>query len=84
MRVDQQQLMDTDMESAVAQAVFLETVQWSLLLSGVIACLLTGFFVTRSITRPILTASSELAEGSSQVPSAADQVSDAAQSLAAR
>jgi methyl-accepting chemotaxis protein len=58
----------------------------TLLIIGVATCvvlgLLLGFFITRSITKPIMTVATTLSSGADQSAAAAGQVSSSSQSLA--
>jgi len=50
---NQQQLMNTDKAEVKSLASFLITIEWILLGAGVLFSSLVGFFITRSITKPI-------------------------------
>jgi methyl-accepting chemotaxis protein len=52
MVANQQQLMVTDMAEAKRLAQVLNMVEWIILFAGILVCVLSGIFLTRSITKP--------------------------------
>ncbi len=69
-------------KAAETQANLIRTVSLSAMGGGVLAALILGLLITRSITRPINRVIAGLRDGADHVSSAAGQVSGAAQSLA--
>lgn len=81
MVVNQRKLMKTDMSTAKKLTNRLDTIEEILLVSGILLCAFLGWFVTRSITKPINAMITELRGGSEQTASAAGQISNASQQL---
>ncbi|MCP5070153.1 MAG: methyl-accepting chemotaxis protein [bacterium] len=83
----QQALMEADTTDARRRAERLASFEWILLGVGLLACLASGFLITRSIdqatTGPIRRIITTLGEAAGQVTSSSGQVSSASQSLAA-
>jgi methyl-accepting chemotaxis protein len=65
-----------------AQANLLKTISLVAAIGGVFLAIVLGFFITRSITKPISWIIEGLNDGAEQVASASGQVSSASQSLA--
>ncbi|MBM4351899.1 MAG: hypothetical protein FJ106_18650, partial [Deltaproteobacteria bacterium] len=68
--------------TADAEAVRAEYMSLAGMIIGTVVALLLGFFLSRSITKPINRVVAGLTDGSEQVASASSQVSSASQSLA--
>ena len=71
-----------DVKESTSQAVFLKIVSVVSIVVGVMAALVLGIFITRSINRALSHVIAGLNDGAQEVASAASQVSGAAQSLA--
>ena len=82
MVASQSDLLSTDTELAKALTSRLNVIEWALLLTGVLASAIAGFFITRSITGPIRRIIEGLNQAGTEVAAGADQVSSASQSLA--
>ncbi len=82
MVVSQQQLLATDMVTSKKATAVLTTVEWGLLIAGVLISAVLGVVITRSIVRPLNRTIEGLTAGAEQTNSAAGQVSSASQSLA--
>ncbi|MBI5186899.1 MAG: hypothetical protein HZA01_14400 [Nitrospinae bacterium] len=83
MQASQKELMATDIEEAKRHTATLITMEWVLLLAGIILSVFIGALITRSIAKPINEITGNMNEGADQVATASSQVSQAAQSLAA-
>ncbi len=67
MIASQKNLLATDMEQTKSLTAFLTSMLWMLLFGGVALCAVLGFFITRSITKPlakVAMATQDLSEGS--------------------
>ena len=82
MLVSQTALMETDMAEATRLVTLLNTIEWILLFAGVVICAVLGFFITRSITKPLNLVIAGMNVGSDQVASAANQVASSSQAMA--
>jgi len=81
MVVNQKELMTSDMVLAKKLSQALNTIEWILFVTGILLCALLGWFITRSITKPINCIISDLNSSSEQTTSAAAQVSQSSQQL---
>ncbi|HDY64683.1 MAG TPA: hypothetical protein ENH84_00420, partial [Phycisphaerae bacterium] len=82
MITSQKQLLADDMVKGKNATATLTAIEWSLLIGGVLASVLLGVFITRSIVKPINRIVEGLTAGAEQTASAAGQISSSSQSLA--
>jgi methyl-accepting chemotaxis protein len=71
-----------EVQESIAQAALLKVMSIVSIIAGVMAALLLGVFITRSINRVLSRIIAGLNDGAQEVASASSQVSSAAQSLA--
>jgi methyl-accepting chemotaxis protein len=71
-----------EVQESIAQAALLKVISIVSIIAGVMAALLLGVFITRSINRVLSRIIAGLNDGAQEVASASSQVSSAAQSLA--
>ena len=69
-------------KDALAQASTLKFINLVVMIVGVVAALLLGIFITRSLVKILTQTAESLGEGSDQVASASGQISSTSQSLA--
>lgn len=78
---DQENLMTTDAQLAIAQNSQLKRIEYVLLGLGTVISILLGIFITRSVTKPIHRAIEGVTESSGQLVAASGQISASSQSL---
>ena len=76
------QVAENEVDSAVAQSTMLKTLNMGAMVVGVLLAMFLGFFLTRSITKPVNRIVSGLKNTAEQVASASSQVSSSSQSSA--
>ncbi|HEB71105.1 MAG TPA: hypothetical protein ENI77_00610 [Nitrospirae bacterium] len=82
MAKNQKMLMDKDTKAAHEANTQLVVIMFVTSLVGIVILMVLSFFISRSITKPVNTIISNLAEGATQVNSASAQISGSSQSLA--
>ncbi len=82
MILSQKKLMETDMKKGKAMTSNLKRFLWILFVAGLAISAVLGYVITSTITKPVRESVDGLSLGSTQVSSAADQISMSSQDLA--
>ncbi len=82
MILSQKKLMETDMKKGKAMTSNLKRFLWILFVAGLAISAVLGYVITSTITKPVRESVDGLSLGSTQVSSAADQISMSSQNLA--